>query len=179
MKQRVEALIVVEGITDVAFLQSFLDADFITTNGSDVPRETIEYIKQAKLTRDVIILTDPDAPGKRIRDILDQEIPGLRHAFINKEEAIKKNKVGVAESNKDAVLEALEFAFSTTRSKEGNLTMNDLYELGLSGNANASKKRENLSKTLHLGHGNAKTILKRMNALGLTKEQIEEALEHE
>ena len=108
MKQKVAPLIVVEGITDVAFLQSFLDADFITTNGSDVPRETIEYIRQAKKTRDVVVLTDPDAPGKRIRDVLDQEIPGLLHAYINKADAVKKNKVGVAESNQEAVLEALQ-----------------------------------------------------------------------
>ena len=179
MKQKVDALIVVEGTTDVAFLQSFLDADFVTTNGSDVPRETIDFIKQAKATRDVVVLTDPDSPGKRIRDILDAEIPGLLHAFINKQDAIKKNKVGVAESNKEAVLEALRFAFSTTAKSTGTLSMNDLFDLGLSGNENSAKKREILSKTLHLGFGNAKTILKRLNALGITRAQLEEALKHD
>ena len=176
MKPRFEPLLVVEGASDVAFIRSFMDADIITTNGSDVPRETIEYIKEAIKTRDVVVLTDPDSPGKRIRDVLDQEIPGLYHAFVNKEDAIKKHKVGIAESSRDAVLAALEFAFKMDPSKKGELTMNDLFELGLSGGADSSQKRKIVSKVLHLGHGNAKTMLKRMNAIGVTKEQIEEAL---
>ena len=176
MKPRFNPLLVVEGASDVAFIRSFLDADIITTNGSDVPRETIEFIKEAIKTREVVVLTDPDTPGKRIRDVLDQEIPGLKHAFINKEDAIKKHKVGVAESNPGAVLEALQFAFEFPSQPKGNLTTTDLYELGLSGSKEASNKREKIAKTLHLGHGNAKTMLKRLNALGITKEQIKEAL---
>ena len=179
MKMHFEPLLVVEGITDVAFIRSFLDADIITTNGSDVPRETIEYIKEVKKHRDVVVLTDPDSPGKRIRDVLDKEIPGLQHAFINKQDAIKKHKVGVAESNKEAILEALRFAFETTAAPKGNLTASDLHELGLSGNADASKNREKVAKVFHLGFGNAKTILKRLNVLGITKEQIKEVLDNE
>ena len=90
MKTRIEPLLVVEGATDVAFLQSFLDADFVITNGSEVSRETIDYLKAVKKSREIVVLTDPDFPGQRIRNILDQEIPGLLHAFIPKEKAIKK-----------------------------------------------------------------------------------------
>lgn len=173
MKPRFAPLLVVEGASDVAFIRSFLDADIITTNGSDVPREIIDYIKEAIKTRDVVVLTDPDSPGKRIRDVLDQEIPGLYHAFVNKEDAIKRHKVGIAESNRDAVLSALEFAFKMDPSITGSLTMKDLYDLGLSGGKDSSQKRKIVAKALHLGHGNAKTMLKRMNAIGITKEQIE------
>ena len=176
MRPRFAPLLVVEGTSDVAFIRSFLDADIITTNGSDVPRETIEYIKEAKKTREVVVLTDPDTSGKRIRDVLDQEIPGLQHAFINKEDAIKKHKVGIAESSPKVVLEALKFAFSTTDAPKGNLTPKDLFDLGLSGCSDSFQKREKVAKALHLGHANAKTMLKRMNAIGITKSQIEEVL---
>ena len=62
-KERYPAILVVEGITDQAFIQSFLDVDIVTTNGSDVPCETIRFLKEASKHRDIVVLTDPDAPG--------------------------------------------------------------------------------------------------------------------
>ena len=89
-KTVINALIVVEGTTDVSLLTSFLDAEIVTTNGSDVPRETIDYILEASKRKDVIVLTDPDYPGKRIRDVLDRHIPNLKHAYIPKEKMFEE-----------------------------------------------------------------------------------------
>ena len=44
-----------------------VNADTIETNGSAVNAETIEKIRLAQETRGVIILTDPDFPGEKIR----------------------------------------------------------------------------------------------------------------
>lgn len=170
------AVIVVEGKTDKALIESFLDAEIVTTNGSEVSRETIEYLKAIKGKKDVVVLTDPDSPGKRIRDVLDAEIPGLYHAYIPKDKAIKRHKVGVAESSKDAILEALNHVVPAASGNQGSLTMNDLYELGLSGGPGSSAKREALGKALHIGHANSKTFLERANSLGLSKEDIIKAL---
>ena len=169
------AIIVVEGTSDEALISSFMDADIVVTNGSDVPRETIEYLKEAKKKRDIVVLTDPDC----IRDILNREIPGLLHAFVLKEHAIKHHKVGVAESSKEDVLDALSHIVPTASSDRGKLTMADLVELGLMGEDNSSSKRAKLERVLHLGHTNAKTLLKRVNALALTKEELQEALEQD
>jgi predicted RNase H-like nuclease len=49
-------------------------------------------------------------------------------------------------------------------------------DFGLLGDDGAQKRREALENKLHLGHGNAKTFLKRANALGLNKEEILEAM---
>ena len=84
MKKIINAIIVVEGKSDVQFLESFIDARFVITNGSDVPRETIEYLKELSKNNKIIVLTDPDSPGKRIRDILNNEIPNLFHAYVYK-----------------------------------------------------------------------------------------------
>ncbi len=176
MKPNYPFLLIVEGATDKAFLLSFLEAEIITTNGSEVSRGTIEYAKEAIRSRDVVVLTDPDAPGKRIRDVLDQNIPGLLHAFIPKEVSIKNHKVGVAESTKEAVLEALDNLRPSKTSKKGHLLMADFLALGLMGGKDSAKKRALLSERYHLGFGNAKTLLQRANALGLSKQQIEEAL---
>lgn len=172
-KTVINALIVVEGTTDVSLLTSFLDTEIVTTNGSDVPRETIDYILEASKRKDVIVLTDPDYPGKRIRDVLDQHIPNLKHAYIPKEKAIKHHKVGVAESDKQTILDALSHITITKSPAPGNLTYSDLLELKLVGE-NSKVNKEKVEIHFHLGYGNGKTLLKRLNAMNINKKQLEE-----
>ena len=164
MKKIINAIIVVEGKSDVQFLESFIDAEFVITNGSDVPRETINY------------LTDPDSPGKRIRDILNNEIPNLLHAYVDKKECIKKHKVGVAESNKEHILNVLDNVIENTKNEQGNWVMEDLYVRNLCGNENANKLRIKVMQELHLGFGNAKTLLKRLNSLNISKDKVDEVI---
>ena len=180
MKVKYPNVIVVEGKMDKDLLESFLDVDIVTTNGSEVSRETIEYVRALSKTRTIVVLTDPDAPGKRIRDILNSEISGLFNAFIPKEKAIKKHKVGVAESDKATIMEALNhLMLPESKSKTSNLTMNDLFELGLMGNADSASKRRVLENSLHVDQVNGKTLLKRLKALGLERKDLEEALSNE
>ena len=173
MKTPFPAIIVVEGTTDRALIETFLDCDIVTTNGSDVPHETIEYLKEAKKKRDIVVLTDPDMPGKRIRDILNQHIPGLLHAYIPKDKAIKHHKVGVAESDRDTILEALNNLVPAGEANRGSLTYAELMDLGLVGSGDCADKREILCKKMHLGRANGKTLLKRLNALDIKKEELE------
>ena len=180
MKVKYPHVIVVEGKMDRDLLESFLDADIITTNGSEVSRETIEYVRALSKTRTVVVLTDPDAPGKRIRDILNSEVTGLFNAFIPKEKAIKKHKVGVAESDKATIMDTLNhLMLPEMDSKSSNLTMNDLFELGLMGGDDSVSKRRTLENRLHIDQVNGKTLLKRLKALGLERKDLEEALGYE
>ena len=170
------SIIVVEGTSDEAFLQSFLDADIVTTNGSEVSRETLGYLKEASKTRSIVVLTDPDSPGKRIRDLIAEQVPSVLHAFVRKEKSIKHHKVGVAESSKDEVLLALSHIVPADPPTRGNLTNADLLDLGLAGLPGSEAKRLGVEAKLHLGHGNAKTFLKRANALNLSKEDLKRAM---
>ena len=176
MKKIVDGIIVVEGITDVAFLSRFIDAEFVTTNGSDIPEKTIEYLQKCSEKRDIFVLTDPDSPGKKIRDVLDKNIQNLKHCFISKENSIKKNKVGVAESTEEEVISALEKYIVTTKTSVGSLTHADLTALGFEGTPDASQNRENAINKFHLGYCNAKTFLKRINYSGLTIEDLKSCL---
>ena len=176
MKKIINGIIVVEGITDVAFLSQFIDAEFVTTNGSDVPDNTIEYLRKSAENRDIFVLTDPDFPGKRIRDELDQKIPNLKHCFVNKANAIKRNKVGVAESTKEEVLKALDNYVQTNTVEKGTITHADLVNIGLEGSENAEDKRKKVCDTFHLGHCNGKTFLKRINYAKLSLEDIKKCL---
>lgn len=172
------AIIVVEGASDKTLLESFLDAQIITTNGSDVPYETIGFLKEAKKLHEIVVLTDPDSPGKRIRDVLDKEISGLHHAYVPKRKAVKKGKVGVAESDKDTIMEAL-LAVDLDPSKPISpcVTLQDLYDLGLIGRHNSSELREKIGESLHIGHTNGKTLLKRVNMMGVSYEALKKAVE--
>ncbi len=172
MKKQINGIIVVEGKSDVALLSNFIDAEFVTTNGSDIPFETISYLKEASKNKEIIVLTDPDSPGKRIRDVLDQNIPNLVHCFIEKSHAIRNGKVGVAECDMDEIFRALENKFINKVNKFDIITMSDLYDLGLSGTDDSFEKRNYVCHKLNLGFGNAKTLLKRLNSQGITKEEI-------
>ena len=176
MKQKIDGIIVVEGKSDVSFLSSFIDAEFVTTNGSEIPEKTTEYLQKSSGNRDIFVLTDPDSPGKRIRDILDQKIPNLKHCFVSKENSIKKNKVGVAESTKEEILKGLASFVESNESRKGSVTHSELFLIGLEGNADSETKRKHVCEKFHLGHCNAKTFLKRINYARISLEDIKNSI---
>lgn len=179
MKIKYPNVIVVEGKMDKDLLESFLEADIVTTNGSEVSRETINYVKELSKNRNVVVLTDPDAPGKRIRDILNAEIPGLYNAFVPKEKSIKKHKVGVAECDKKTILEALDnLMCPASEAPESDLSMVDLFELGLCGHEESVQRRKKVENKLHIDQVNGKTLLKRLKALGINRKDLEEIVKN-
>ena len=176
MKKQLDAILVVEGKSDVAYLSSFIDAEFVITNGSDIPLGTISYLKKASKKKKIIVLTDPDSPGKRIRDVLDEKIENLAHCFIRKEKAIKKHKVGVAECDKDEIFRALDNEFISSKDNKEYISMDDMYDLSLTGSVDSKEKREKISNELSLGHNNGKSLYKKLNSLKLTKKDVEKLL---
>lgn len=171
-------LIVVEGKTDIDFLSSFLEADFYSVNGSAVSDNDVEFIKSYLGKGEVIVLTDPDFPGHKIRTYLNERIPSLKNAYVRKEVSIKRHKVGVAESTKGEVLRALKNAkiFIDKKNSNVTITMGDLIELGLVGSNDSFKLRKIVSENFHLGFTNGKSLLKKLNMLEITKDQIIEVL---
>lgn len=176
MKIKVEPVIVVEGKSDVDFLSSFLEADFVTTNGSEISEETLRYLKEIAKKRGIILLTDPDYPGLQIRSRIAEQIPSVQHAYVRKEKSIKHHKVGVAESTKEEVLLALEQVEKKQyKTIESDITQQDLFDLGLIGKKESLTLRIELGKDFHLGYiGNAKRALKELQALGVQKKELEE-----
>ncbi|MEA4822392.1 MAG: ribonuclease M5 [Erysipelotrichales bacterium] len=176
MIRKAKQVIVVEGKHDIDLLSSFLDADFIKTDGTSLPIETLNMLKEvASSGRDIIVLTDPDAPGEKIRKTIQSLIPNCKHAFISPKESRKNRKVGVEHANKKTILEALENIIEF-KEVQNTITIQELYELGLIGTSEAKAKRIYLEEKIHLGHGSAKTLLKRLNMLGIKKGKIEELL---
>ena len=178
MKTKINALIVVEGKTDIDFLSSFIDSDFYSVNGSSVCEKDYNFINNYLSRGNVIVLTDPDFPGIQIRNKINEHCRGVLNSFVRKEVSIKHNKVGVAESTKEEILSALKNAQKFDELNKGNVTSYDLFELGLSGNDDAFKKRKYISEYFHLGFTNSKTFLKRLNMLNISKEEILEVIKN-
>ncbi len=173
---KIKQVIIVEGKHDIDFLLSFLAADFIKTDGTSLPKQTQELLlTMAQQGREFIILTDPDAPGERIRKQLQALLPNAKHAFIEVKKSKYKNKVGVEHTTKKEVLTALDQLIDFT-TIENTIQREDLYELGLLGQANSASKRKFIENKLRLGHGTGKTFLKRLNFVRVDKEKVTEML---
>lgn len=170
--KEIKEIIVVEGKSDKQFLETFLKADILTCNGSAIDGFDRQYLIELSKTRGVIVLTDPDYPGERIRKEVSSYLPVCKHAFVRKENSIKKHKVGVAEASKEEVLRALENVVTFDETSKGNLTETDLFLLNISG-PNSSKNKEKVINQFHLGYCNSKTLLKRLNLLKVSKEALE------
>ena len=175
MKEKIDAVLVVEGKSDVAFLESFLEADFVITNGSEISKETLRYIEKLSQSRTIIVLTDPDYPGLQIRSKIEEKIQSVKHAYVKKELSIRHHKVGVAESQKEEVLRALHQVIDGNESKKtSDITMQDLYRFGFLGEEDSKELRIKAANDFALGYaGNAKRFFKDMQALCVQKEELE------
>ncbi len=172
---QIKEIIVVEGKSDKQFLETFLKADILTCNGSAIDGFNKEYLIELAKKRGVVILTDPDYPGEKIRKEISSYLPICKHAFVRKEYSIKKHKLGVAESTKEEVLRALKNCVTFDSNHVGNLTPTQLFLLHLSGPHSTSNK-EKVMEHYHLGHCNSKTLLKRLNLLNVTQEELEKII---
>lgn len=171
-------IIVVEGLHDEIKIKSvYPSATCVVTNGSEVSDETIKLIKKLAETHNIIIFTDPDSPGERIRKIILEAVPTAKQAFLRKKDCISNNKrkVGIEHASKESIRESLENIFEPNL-EVITITNRDLYVLGLIGNENSSKIRNKISNYLNIGKPNAKTFLKRLNLLKIDKEKLEEII---
>lgn len=177
MIKKVKELIVVEGKTDIDFLSSFLDADFYQVHGSAVSTADLVFLDKANAKRGIIILTDPDFPGKQIRSKILLKIPNAKQAFVRKEVSIKHHKVGVAESTKEEVLAALDNVVSYSNNK-GVLNINNLFALSLVGQKNSAELRRRVCNSLMIGYSNGKELLLKLNSISISIKELEEIVKN-
>lgn len=171
--KRINEIVVVEGKTDSAILKELFDVDTIETHGLALDKMTLELIKEASEKRGIIILTDPDYPGMKIRNQINDTIDNCKNAFVSKKDAIGKKKLGIAEARKEAIIEALENVVSFSQ-REESITWSEFLSLDIVGN---KKRRMLIYDCFHLGYGNVKTLFKRLNMVGITKNMILKELE--
>ncbi|UHA75345.1 ribonuclease M5 [Paenibacillus sp. 481] len=172
----IREIIVVEGRDDTVAIQRAVEADTIETGGSAINDMTIRRIALAQERRGVIIFTDPDHAGERIRKIIAQHVPGCKHAFLPRHEAIKKGDLGVENASPEAIRKALQQVRTEMPSTEGELTWTHLVEAGLTTHAGSAERRMKLGEILGIGYCNGKQFLKRCMAFQIGYEEFSAAL---
>ncbi len=177
---KIKEIIVVEGRDDTAKITQSVCADTIETNGSAINDSVLKQIKHAKEKRGVIIFTDPDYPGDRIRHIIDQAVPGCKHAFLARDDARAKNahnkSLGLEHAAPEVIREALAAVYEISETENTEISKEDLIRCGLIGGPGASSRREKLGEMLQIGHTNGKQLLKRLNMFRITKAELDEAI---
>ena len=77
-------VLVVEGKMDTVAIKRALEADTIETGGFTLAPYTLRQIEAAYKKRGIIILTDPDGAGERIRRFLTQRFPEAGPLYLKR-----------------------------------------------------------------------------------------------
>lgn len=182
---KIKEVIVVEGKYDKIKLDGIFDTQIIYVDGFRIYKneKMIELIKKFAKVNGVIILTDSDAAGFRIRNYIKNKLNGflIKHAFIpdifgkesRKDKPSKEGKLGVEGIDDNIIKESLKRAGATfideenvNTDKKPVLTKVDLYNLGLSGTKDSAQKRKELLLKFNLPeHMSANMLLGVLNTM--------------
>ncbi|WP_027108035.1 ribonuclease M5 [Lacticigenium naphthae] len=178
--KKIKEIIVVEGRDDTKKIKQFFEADTIETRGSAIDNGILHLIEKAQGQRGVIVFTDPDFPGEKIRKIISQAVPGVKHAFLSQAEARPKHKgsLGIEHASKKAIEKALEGVYQEEIAGEtaDRITKGFLLRKGLTGQPNSKERRIRLGDFLRIGYVNGKQLEKRLNMFGFKEVDVCEAL---
>ncbi len=187
-KMKISQIILVEGKYDKIKLESILDANIITTGGFSVfnNEEKIALIRRIAEVNGLIILTDSDPAGFVLRNKLKGMLPKsdrIIHMYIptqkgkekRKKEYSKAGLLGVEGIDADKLRELFSkySSVNNAQEKKEKITKSYLYEIGLSGRANSTEKRDKVAETLDMPKGmSTNAFLEAINMLGVSKEEI-------
>lgn len=175
--KKIKEIIVVEGRDDITAVKAAVDAEVLQVNGFAV-KKNIEKIRTAYEKNGIIVLTDPDNAGLRIRRFIQENFPKAKHAYINRSEGTKDGDIGVENASSEAILKALEKARFEIYDNKEIFTFDLLMKYNLVGHSNSKILREKLGKKLGLGYSNGKQLLSKLNRYSITMEEFLEAVEN-
>lgn len=157
---KIKEAIIVEGTYDKIKLSSFVDGIIYVTGGFSFMHndECIATIKTLADTTGIVVFTDSDSAGFRIRNFIKDKVKSgvVKHAYIPECAGKEKRKrvpgaeglLGVEGMTKEIILKALFEAGceidGEQKKGKSTITKSDLYFLGLSGGDNSKEKREKL-----------------------------------
>ncbi|MBN7273741.1 ribonuclease M5 [Ligilactobacillus pobuzihii] len=179
-KMKIQEVIIVEGKDDTKRIKMAVNADTFETRGSAISDEALDQIDELNDLRGVIVFTDPDFSGEKIRKTIQAAVPGVKHAFLNKRDAIPhgQGSLGVEHASPAAIREALSHLYTEVPEAKPVITQADLLAANLISGQNARQRREILCEFLRIGYVNGKQLYKRLNLFQVTPAEFKEALVH-
>ena len=190
---KIKEAIVVEGRYDKNTLSQIVDAPILETSGFGImkDKQQLNLLRKVAQSRGLVVFTDSDGAGFVIRNFLKGAIDSkyLLHAYIpdisgkerRKSGPGKEGKLGVEGMTPQVIVDALRRAGATflgeeTKRTAGNITKQDMMELGLSGGAGSSTLRKRLLKKLDLPeHMSTNALLQAVN-LFYTLDELREIM---
>ena len=182
MKEKISQVLVVEGRDDTANLKRYFDVETYETRGSAINEQDLERIQRLHQRHGVIVFTDPDFNGERIRRMIMTAIPTVQHAFLKRDEAVPKSKtkgrsLGVEHASYEDLKTALEQVTERFEAESDfDISRSDLIRLGFWAGADSRKRREYLGENLRIGYSNGKQLLKRLELFGISLAEVEDAM---
>ena len=158
MKLGISRALVVEGRYDAARLANLVEGTILTTDGFAIFRDRAcqELFRRTARAQGLVILTDSDAAGFRIRHFVADLVGAayVCHAFIpalpgkepRKAQPGREGLLGVEGVPDTQIVKALQTALASAPEWAAPpparpITYTDLYEWGLSGGAYSAEKR--------------------------------------
>ncbi len=189
---KIDRVVIVEGKYDKIKLNSLIDAVIIETDGFGIfnDKEKQKLIRRLAETKGLLILTDSDSAGFKIRAFIRGIVPSeqIKHAYIpdifgkekRKSEPSKEGKLGVEGVKINVITEALRkagvFCEETKNTTKREITKLDLYEDGLSGQKDSDALRKKLLKHLDLPERLTSNALLQILNTFLTYEEYKSAI---
>ncbi|MCH3921984.1 ribonuclease M5 [Limosilactobacillus sp.] len=176
---KIKEVIVVEGKDDTKQIHKAVAADTYETNGSALSATDLERLKKLQKTRGLIVFTDPDFNGERLRKMISAAVPGVKHAFIRRDQGVPDvahGSLGVEHADPATIKAALAHLYTQEEEPAATFTVQSLQAAGLTGNPHARQRRERLGQLLGIGYGNGKQLAHRLNMFQISPAQFKEAM---
>ena len=173
MKKTFNGVLVVEGSNDASYISSFVNAIIVTTNGYEIPKEELDFLIHLPKENQIYILTDSDDAGNQIRKRLNMLLPTAQNLTVDLAKCNKNNKHGVAECDREEVINVLKEHLSFNVDVNQIWTTSIINKLGI----NNKTIRDYICDKFHLGICNNKAMIKRMNFLNIKIEDVKGEIE--
>ena len=162
---RIKEAVIVEGIYDKNKLEGFLGGVILTTHGFAVYSndDFVKTIQRLADTTGIVILTDSDSAGMRIRNFIKQKVDPskVKHAYVpdihgterRKRKASAEGLLGVEGMSENVIITALREAGCTidddsSQVASAGITKADLYAMGLTGGSGSKELRGRISREI-------------------------------
>lgn len=190
---KIKEAVIVEGKYDKIKLSAIIDTVIIETDGFAVfkDKEKQKLIRFLAEKRGIIIMTDSDSAGFKIRNFINgiTKSENIKNVYIpdvygkekRKTEASKEGKLGVEGMKPEIIMSALQKAGilcdENEKTERSIITHTDFFEDGISGGENSSEIRKALAKQLDLPERiSSSALLKIINAY-MTYDEYKDAVE--
>ncbi|MEG0770296.1 MAG: DUF4093 domain-containing protein [Clostridia bacterium] len=184
---KINEIVVVEGKYDKIKLESIIDAIIVVTDGFSIfkDKEKIQMLKTLAPINGILIITDSDVAGFKIRNFLKSSIDNkyIKNVYIpdifgkekRKTVKSKEGKLGVEGIDNDIIITAIKNANVNIDAKKTDkkITKTTLYVLKLTGHSDSRKLRSCLLKKLNLPEHLSSNMLLDFLNLKCSEENLE------